>query len=226
MIPIKDDNPTERFPLITVLIIAANVVAFFYQISLGSYGQYFVFRAGLVPYELTHFRDLDPPNVVPLPFTLLSSLFLHGGVAHLVGNMLYLWIFGNNVEDSMGRKRFVFFYLLCGVLASLTQIVMSPSSRVPVIGASGAIAGILGGYIVLFPRARVLTLVPIFFFIQIIKLPAVFVLGVWFLFQLLSAGGGGGVAWFAHIGGFLMGAFLIRFFAGRRKGRVRYYWGD
>lgn len=220
MIPIKDNNPTRTFPTVTVAIILLNVVLFGYQISLGSYTESLFYRAGIIPYEITHLRDLEPSNLVPLPFTLFTSLFLHGGFIHLLGNMLYLWTFGNNIEDSMGHGRFIVFYFLCGLVASLSQIFLYPNSLIPVIGASGAIAGILGGYVVLFPRARVLTVVPLFIFIQLIWLPAIFVLGIWFIIQLLNAGAGGGVAWFAHIGGFICGLVMIRLFARRRVRRI------
>lgn len=221
MIPIKDDNPTSAFPVVTVAIILLNILVFGYWRSLGSeQAQLLVKQAGIIPLEITHLRDLEPSNLVPLPFTLFTALFLHGGFVHLLGNMLYLWIFGNNVEDSMGRGRFVIFYLVCGLVASLSQILLYPVSRIPVIGASGAIAGILGGYLLLFPRARVLTVVPILFFIQLIRLPAVFVLGFWFIIQLLNAGAGGGVAWFAHIGGFISGFALIKLFARPRVRRI------
>ncbi len=221
MIPIKDDVPTSTFPAVTVAIILLNVLVFGYQVSLGPrYGEFLVYRAGIIPYEITHLHDVEPYDLVPLPFTLLTALFLHGGFVHLLGNMLYLWIFGNNVEDSMGHGRFIVFYLLCGLVASLSQVYVFPNSRVPVIGASGAIAGVLGGYLLLFPRARVLTLVPIFFFIWLIRLPALFVLGFWFIIQLLNAGAGGGVAWFAHIGGFVCGFVLIKLFARRRLRRI------
>ena len=223
MIPIKDDNPTSAFPALTVTIILVNILVFGYQMSLGPHqAQLLVNRAGIIPYEITHLRDVGRPDLVPLPFTLFTALFLHGGFVHLLGNMLYLWIFGNNIEDSMGRGRFVIFYLVCGLVASLSQVYLYPDSPVPVIGASGAIAGVLGGYLLLFPRARVLTLVPIFFFIQIIRLPAVFVLGFWFIIQLLNAGAGGGVAWFAHIGGFICGFVLIKLFARPRLRRISF----
>lgn len=221
MIPIKDDVPTRTFPAVTVAIILLNVLVFGYQVSLGPrYGEFLVYRAGIIPYEIAHLHDVEPYDLVPLPFTLLTALFLHGGFVHLLGNMLYLWIFGNNVEDSMGHGRFIVFYLLCGLVASLFQVYVFPNSRVPVIGASGAIAGVLGGYLLLFPRAKVLTLVPIFFFIWLIRLPALFVLGFWFIIQLLNAGSGGGVAWFAHIGGFVCGFVLIKLFARRRLRRI------
>ncbi len=173
----------------------------------------FISRYALIPAEFLGGEDLPPTIPIPIWLTILTSLFLHGGVMHLFGNMLYLWIFGDNVEDAMGPLRFLTFYLVCGAAASFTQIAIAPGSTVPVIGASGAIAGILAAYFMLFPRARVLTLIPILFFIRLVSIPAVFFLGFWFLLQVISGAGAlgteGGVAWFAHIGGFLAGAILV-----------------
>ncbi len=174
----------------------------------------FIIRYGLISAEFFSGQDLEP-QVAPLPIwiTLLTAMFLHGGWLHLLSNMLYLWIFGDNVEAALGRARFVVFYLLCGVGAAFLQMAVMSRSTVPMIGASGAIAGVLGAYLVLFPWARVLTLVPIFFFLQLVEVPAILYLGVWFLLQLVSGmvdlGGMEGVAWFAHIGGFLTGALLV-----------------
>lgn len=174
---------------------------------------------GAIPYELTHFRSLPFfPRISP-PLTLLTSMFLHGGLFHLLFNMLYLWIFGNNVEDYLGRLRYILFYLASGLGASLAHIIFNPNSQMPMIGASGAIAGVLGAYFILYPRANVLTFVFLFIFIRVIPIPASVVLGVWFLMQVLNIGVGGGVAWFAHIGGFLVGLLLVRTYA-RRKQRV------
>jgi len=180
----------------------------------------FISRYALIPAELLGGKDLPPTIPVPIWLTLLTSIFLHGGLMHLFGNMLYLWIFGDNVEDAMGTVRFLIFYLGCGLAASSAQIAIAPTSTVPVIGASGAIAGVLAAYFMLFPHARVLTLIPIFFFIRLISIPAVILLGFWFILQVISGAGSlgteGGVAWFAHIGGFLTGAILVIPF--RRKG--------
>jgi membrane associated rhomboid family serine protease len=215
-IPLRDENPTSRLPYITVLLIAVNVVVF----ALGAFSpqgiQINALRFGAIPYELTHFRSLDEAFRVPPFLALLTSLFVHGSLFHLLGNMLYLWIFGNNVEDVLGSFRFTLFYLTCGLAAGLTQMVATPGSRLPMIGASGAIAGVLGAYWVLFPRARVMTWV----FLFIVPVPAGIVLGLWFVLQLLNVGMGGGVAWFAHIGGFLAGIGLI-LAAVRRKPRIR-----
>lgn len=173
----------------------------------------FVTQYALLPAELLSGKDLPPTIPVPIWATMLTSLFLHGSIMHLVGNMLYLWIFGDNVEDAMGRGPFLLFYLLCGGAAALSQIVIDPSSTIPMVGASGAIAGVLAAYFVLYPQSRVLTLIPIFFFLRLITVPAVFLLGFWFVLQVVNGAGSlgaeGGVAYFAHIGGFLAGAILV-----------------
>lgn len=224
MIPIKDDNPTRNWPLLTLAFIGANVGVFFFQISLGPANQALIHTYGAVPADLLGGR-LNPMPSLPAVGTLVSSMFLHGGVIHLGFNMLYLWIFGNNVEDAMGHGRFLVFYLICGVIAAYSHAVTDPGSVVPMIGASGAISGVLGAYIVLFPRARVLTVIPLGFFIHWAWIPAVLVLGIWIAIQvvsgLFSLGAPGGVAWFAHIGGFLAGLLLARVFSstGRRRGR-------
>ncbi|MHB8792044.1 MAG: rhomboid family intramembrane serine protease [Thermoleophilia bacterium] len=225
MLPFKDNIPTERFPLITVVLIAINIAVFFYELTLGTGGQLdrFLTEYGMTPYEITHGVSLVPRGL-PVYITLITSMFLHGGWLHIGGNMLYLWIFGNNVEDSMGRFRFVVFYLGCGILASLAQIAIDPASDIPNVGASGAIAGVLGGYLLLYPRAKVMSLVFLVVFITVVELPAVFVLLFWFLFQLfygLSELGSatGGVAYFAHIGGFIAGLLAIKLFT-LGKGRV------
>jgi len=219
MIPLHDDNPTQIKPFFTVGFIVASVLVFFYQLSLGpKAGQAFVYQYGAIPAVIFGFESL-PPEIQALPasFSLITSMFLHGGFMHLVGNMLYLWIFGNNIEDAMGHGRFVLFYLLCGVLAALSHALTDTGSEVPMIGASGAISGILGAYLLLYPRAQVLVLIPLGFILQRMYLPAGIVLGMWFLLQLISGSasvgqGGGGVAWFAHIGGFVSGMILIGFF--------------
>lgn len=204
-IPLRDENPTLRFPFVTVLLVAVNIVVF----GLGAFSpqgvQQSVLRFGAVPYEVTHFLSLAPGAGVPPLLTLLTSLFIHGSLLHVLGNMLYLWIFGNNIEDTLGPFRFILFYIACGLAAGLTQIAATPGSKLPMVGASGAIAGVLGAYWVLFPRARVETLI----FVFIVPVPAGIVLGLWFVAQLLNVGLGGGVAWFAHIGGFLAGIGLI-----------------
>jgi len=218
-IPLKDENPTLRFPYVTVFFIALNILAFFFQMLSPEGLQYYVFRMGAIPYEITHFTSVQVPGVtrLPVPLTLVTAMFLHGSFLHLFGNMLYLWIFGNNIEDYLGSVRFTLFYLLSGLGASLAHIIFNPNSQIPMIGASGAIAGVLGAYLILYPRANVLTLVFLFFFIRIVPIPAAIVLGLWFLLQMMNIGMGGGVAWFAHIGGFLIGILLIRLYRQRRR---------
>ncbi len=221
MIPLKDDNPTETTPYVTLGIIGINIIVFIYQLSLGPKGdQLFIYRTGIIPYEFTHAVDLPPYAGHALIFNLIAAMFMHGGILHIFGNMLYLWIFGNNVEDAMGHFRFIVFYLLTGILASLTHILLMPDARVPMIGASGAISGILGAYFVLFPWAKVHTLIFLIIFVTVVQIPAMFVLGFWFVFQFLNIFGRGNVAWFAHIGGFLSGMILVRFFL-KRKYRFR-----
>lgn len=211
-IPLKDENPTSRIPVVTILFIAVNVLVFFYQMFSPEGLQFFVYKLGAIPYEITHFTTLKGiPRLAP-PLTLFTSMFLHGSLLHLLGNMLYLWIFGNNIEDYLGSFRFILFYLISGLGASLVHILFHINSKVPMIGASGAIAGILGAYLILYPRARVLSLV----FIWIVPVPAALILMIWFLGQVMNIGIGGGVAWFAHIGGFLIGLALIKRFAEKR----------
>lgn len=213
MIPLKDDIPSYTFPYVTIAIIAVNLFVFTYQLALGTRGvESFIYRTAVIPYEITNLVDIRPRSVVPPPLTLFTAMFVHGGLLHLAGNMLFLWIFGDNVEDVLGHFKFVLFYLGSGLVASMAHISMEPSSLTPMIGASGAIAGVLGAYFLLFPRAQVLTLVFLIFFINIVRLPAVIFLGLWFLFQILSSGSGGGIAWYAHIGGFVAGAAVIMIF--------------
>ncbi|MBD3413214.1 MAG: rhomboid family intramembrane serine protease [Candidatus Aminicenantes bacterium] len=215
-IPLKDDNPTRHFPYVTVTLIALNCLVFLIQAFSPSGLQYFIIKMGVIPYEITHLASIpDVPRISPF-LSLLTSMFLHGGLFHLLGNMLYLWIFGNNIEDYLGPGRFLFFYFISGLGASMVHILFNFNSTVPVIGASGAIAGILGAYLILYPHARVLTFVFLIFIIRIIPIPAAFVLGIWFFGQLLNVGLGGGVAWFAHIGGFLLGILLIKMFSPRQ----------
>ncbi|MEW6381780.1 MAG: rhomboid family intramembrane serine protease [bacterium] len=233
MIPLKDDIPSDSFPVVTVTIIGLNCVVFVYQLLLGAYGDRLIKILGIIPYELSHFTDLPPLAPVPLPFTIVTSMFLHGGLAHLLGNMLYLWIFGDNVEDAMGHVRFAVFYLLCGTAAAITQVMVSPSSTIPMIGASGAISGVLGAYLLLYPQARVMTLVFFGFLIETVRLPASLLLTFWIVVQFLSGAFSltshsisGGVAWFAHIGGFIMGMALIFLFRKRRRRLgIRKYFG-
>ncbi|MBI4756850.1 MAG: rhomboid family intramembrane serine protease [Betaproteobacteria bacterium] len=220
MIPLHDDNPTELTPVLTVALIAACVLVFLWQMGLGAAGERVVMALGAIPAVLLGHARLDPADVlVPTGATIFTSMFLHGGFMHLAGNMLYLWIFGNNVEDAMGHLRFILFYLLCGVVAVYAQALPDPSSQVPMIGASGAISGVLGAYLLLYPRARVLVAIPLGFYLHTMRLPAVWVLGFWFVLQVVNsmlAGDGPGVAWLAHAGGFVAGMVLVLVF--RRRG--------
>lgn len=225
MIPLKDDNPTRTPAVVTILLIAINAAVFAFQAALPSdAGARFVADFGAFPARLLQ-DPFGASRGLPPAATLISSMFLHGSLLHIGGNMLYLWIFGNNIEDRLGHARFLVFYLLSGLGAHAAQIATSPDSLIPVIGASGAIAGVLGAYLILYPRARVLVLVPLGFFIRTFWVPAIVVLGLWFALQFLgglpSLGrGGGGVAWFAHIGGFLTGILLLGPFllgTGRRR---------
>ncbi len=220
MIPIKDDIPTHLFPLVTIGFIVLNILAFFYQVSLGKAEEQLLLTYGAIPFDLMHFTERDF-SLPAIPISIVTSMFLHGNIIHLGGNMLYLWIFGNNIEDVMGHTRFVLFYLLCGSIAVYSHAGINAQSHIPMIGASGAVSGLLGAYMLLFPRARILTLVPLGFFMTTMRIPALIFLGFWFLLQILPAlsapGGIGGIAWFAHIGGFLAGLTLILFFK-KRKG--------
>jgi membrane associated rhomboid family serine protease len=226
VIPLRDANPTRRLPVVTIGLITACVAVFVYELALqasaGDSGLARLFRDyGLVPAALTSQLGGDHPDSLGGGLvTVFTSMFLHGGWIHLIGNMLYLWIFGNNIEDRFGRLRFLLFYLGGGVAAAVSQVIVSPGSDVPVIGASGAIAAVLGAYLVLYPRARVLSLVFLGFFYQLLQVPAVIVLGFWFLLQLIDGvaslgvpSSNGGVALFEHIGGFIAGVivgFILR----------------
>jgi membrane associated rhomboid family serine protease len=226
--PLKDDIPTRTTPFVTCGLIALNILVFLYQVSLQGAGspdgvraaRDFVLEFALVPCRLTG-HCAAGAGVLPPALTVFTSMFLHGGILHIGGNMLYLWIFGNNVEDTLGHARFVVFYFASGVVAAAAQVALSATSSVPMIGASGAIAGVLGAYLLLFPRANVLTLIVFGFFVRIVRIPAVFVLGFWFVFQFLAGlatwgasvprgqAAGGETAWFAHLGGFLAGMALL-----------------
>jgi membrane associated rhomboid family serine protease len=224
LLPLKDDNPTSSFPFVTIGLILANGLVFYHQITLdAAEGQRFISQWGALPYQIIYGEVLHDAPLIPIPLTLFSSMFLHGGFLHLFGNMLYLWIFGNNIEDALGHFRFFLFYLVCGLLAAAVQIFSAPDLTVPMIGASGAIAGILGGYLLLFPRARVLTLFFIIIFIKLIRIPAIIILGFWFIIQLLGAGTAAtNVAFFAHIGGFISGLILVKLFQpGRSRNKRR-----
>ena len=223
MFPLHDDNPTQRTPYVTVALIVACALVFLWQISLDHYGQqHAVFALGAIPAVLFDTARLPAELVlVPAWATAFTSMFMHGGWMHLIGNMLYLWIFGNNVEDAMGPVRFTFFYLICGLLALVAHAAPNAASQIPLVGASGAVSGVLGAYLLLYPHARVLVAIPFGIFIHTMRVRAVWVLGGWFVLQLINsamagATGGGGVAWGAHVGGFLAGAVLIPFFKERR----------
>jgi len=218
MIPLHDDNPTTIQPVVTIGLIISCVLVFLWQLSLGPRaGQAVVFALGMIPAVLFDQARLPPElRLVPAEMTVLTSMFMHGGWMHLLGNMLYLWIFGNNIEDSMGHGRFIVFYLLCGICAALTQAILNPVSEIPMIGASGAISGVLGAYLLLYPHARVMVLLPLGFFVTTVYFPASLVLLMWFGLQLISSAivdsAGGGVAFFAHIGGFVAGMAMIPLF--------------
>ena len=242
VLPYKDENPTELTPLVTVGIIVINVVVWLFVQGAGAAEPLArsVCQLGLIPGEVL--RTVPPGTAVPLGqglqcvlaadpnwWTLLTSMFMHGGWLHIIGNMWFLWVFGNNIEDSMGHLRFVIFYLLCGVAAAVTQMAVDPSSRVPMVGASGAISGVMGGYVLLYPRVRVHTFITLGFFLTTVTLPAYVILGYWFLLQLLLGAATavsraqGGVAVWAHVGGFVLGLLLIKLFANseyleRRRG--------
>ena len=214
MIPLKDNIPSSRTPLITIGLIVINVLVYLNQLALSprAAGR-FVYLYGLIPVEISQ-GQLLVPHPVPLYGTILTSMFVHGGLFHLAGNMLYLWIFGDNVEDRLGRVRYLLFYLLSGVGAAATQILSDPHSQIPMVGASGAISGVLGAYLLLYPHARVVTLVFFGWFVRLIEIRALFVLGFWILVQLASGlltwgAQVGGVAWFAHIGGFVAGLVMV-----------------
>jgi membrane associated rhomboid family serine protease len=219
MIPLRDIIPSRTTPYVTISLISLNVLVFLYELSLGRGVDAFTLYWGLVPAAFSW-------------VTVFTSMFLHGGLLHVAGNMLYLWIFGDNVEDRMGHGRFLVFYLLCGVAAALAQTITAPDSVVPMVGASGAIAGVMGAYFVLYPKSRIVTLIPLFFFFQVIEVPAILFLGIWFVMQFLSgvgsivttAGGGpaGGVAFWAHVAGFVAGISGVIVF--RRPERQRVEW--
>jgi len=204
LIPIRDHNPRERFPAVTVSLIVLNALVFFFQRQLTSAQEEFLILAfGAIPRQIARWHNVG---------SILTSMFLHGGWMHIIGNMWFLWLFGDNVEDALGRFRYLLFYFAAGTVAALAQCFSMPTSQAPMIGASGAIAGVLGGYVMLYPRARILTLL----FWTFVDIPAWVYLGIWFLSQFLL-GAGSGVAWMAHVGGFLAGIGLIRLLAGPRK---------
>ena len=221
MIPLKDDNPTFNKPLVTYFLIISCVLIFLIQLTSQSYktGQLF-YSYGLIPSVLMGHNQLPMDlYVVPAYFTVITSMFMHGGFMHLIGNMLYMWIFADNIEDNLGPKKFIVFYLLCGVGAAMTQVLMDTNSQIPMVGASGAIGGVLGAYLINHPNANVLVLIPFGFFSQLLKIRALYVLGFWFILQFISSGGG--VAYAAHIGGFISGLVLILFFNKKKKRKTK-----
>jgi membrane associated rhomboid family serine protease len=222
MFPIRDTQPSYSRPVITVLIIIVNVVVFLHEISLDDYSRnFFIGHYGLIPVRAWPFRG----NFIPNAFPYLSSMFLHGGWMHIIGNMWFLWIFGDNVEDVMGHAKYLVFYMLCGLAAAMTQVLFNVDSRLPMVGASGAIAGVMGAYLIKFPHSRIVTLVFILFFVTTIEVPAVLMLLYWFFIQLFSGVGTigyshvsqGGTAFFAHIGGFIAGMVLVAVMGTRQK---------
>ncbi len=219
MIPLKDINPSRKTPLITILLILSCFLVFFYELFLPpSLREVFIRMFAVIPFEISHGVDLPPPDPLTPYGNLVSYQYLHGGWLHIIGNMLFLWVFGDNVEEKLGKLSYLLFYTLCGVVAALVQVLVFPSSQLPLIGASGAISGVLGAYAVMFPRAQIITLIFIFFFVDIVVVPAVVWIAVWFALQFISALisvnhlSMGGVAWFAHLGGFVCGVILAKLF--------------
>lgn len=224
MIPIRDQIPTRSVPVVNYLLIAANVIVFIFQWLAGPYEEALVYEFALIPASFV--SNLTVGDVTDI----FTSMFMHAGLAHIGGNMLYLWIFGDNIEDSMGSGKYILFYLIGGLVASITHIFTNPLSQIPTVGASGAIAAVLGAYLVLYPQSRVLTIVPLGFFIRMTMLPASIVLGLWFILQIfsgvLSWGGPdvGGVAFWAHAGGFVAGVVMAKLFAKRRRQEYAVHW--
>lgn len=224
MIPLRDDNPTRTTPYVTYALVAANIALFLYNGTLGKHNPLAGFE--LIPAQLFTARDLGAPTPIAPWLTIFTSMFLHANLLHVGGNMLYLWVFGNNIEDTLGHFRFLVFYLLAGFGAAAAQVMLSPTSTVPMVGASGAIAGVLGAYMLLFPRARVTTVL-FYIFIQVVELPASMLIGWWIVIQVVSTAltashTGGGVAYAAHVGGFVTGYLLVLVMGGRRLLRARY----
>ena len=233
MIPLKDDNPTSGRPIITYILIGICTFVFLIELASESYRTGSLFYSfGLIPSVLMGYDQLPQDlYVIPAYMTIFSSMFMHGGFMHLIGNMLYMWIFADNIEDDLGKKKFIIFYFLSGIGAAMTQVLFDVNSQIPMVGASGAIGGVLGAYLINYPNARVLVLIPFGFFSQLIKIRALYVLGFWFVLQfinssMMSSQGGGGVAYAAHIGGFVSGMILILFFNKntRRKKIVKGPW--
>lgn len=221
MLPLKDDIPSYSLPIITYIILGINIIVFLYELSLGQALYDFIMRFGAVPLYIFH------PVAFSSYLTLFSSMFIHANFIHIFGNMLFLWIFADNVEDKIGHIKFIFFYLICGIASALLHSITVPNSTTPMVGASGAISGVLGAYILLFPKARILSLIPLGFFLRVMRLPSIIFLGIWFFYQFLlgifSIGAhGGGVAYFAHIGGFVMGLLLALPFKLKKRKNYEY----
>jgi membrane associated rhomboid family serine protease len=237
LIPIGDDNRGRgTTPVVVIALIVVNLLVFFYELSLagksGDELQRFIFAWGARPYELAHMRDLAPTISYPVWVTVFTSMFMHGGWLHILGNMLYLWVFGDNIEDAMGHLKFLMFYVACGVGAVALQVLVSPNAMTPMVGASGAISGVLASYLLLFPRRGVRTLIFVFVFVTVITLPAILVIGFWIVLQFINSVGSlgprtaqtDGVAYFAHVGGFATGVvltLLLRAVGGLRRGGTR-----
>jgi membrane associated rhomboid family serine protease len=213
MIPYKDDNPIHIIPVSTVLIIALNLLVFIMQLLSGEDSRSIVYSYGAIPHNIISFQSNQP---IPPLLTIFTAMFMHGGPFHLAWNMLYFWIFGDNIEERLGHIRFVLFYLFCGVVAAFSHALFSPGSNIPMVGASGAVSGMLGAYILLFPTAKVRTIIFLGFYVTVVKIPALIVIGFWAIIQvvsgLLSSGSAnlGGIAFFAHVGGFFAGLFTIK----------------
>jgi membrane associated rhomboid family serine protease len=226
MIPLRDSLPSERPPYVTILLILLNALAWFYEVSLGPHVQAFVTEYGLVPIRVLRGWQVLGLDEQLIP--IFGHMFLHGGWLHVISNMWFLWIFGDNVEGRMGHGRFLLFYLLAGLGAAAAQVLSAPDSRVPMVGASGALSGVLGAYMLLFPQARVLTLVPLFVFLYTVEIPALVFLGIWIAIQVLQGTASigldvrGGVAWFAHIGGFAVGLVTVLLWPGLRRRAYRH----
>ncbi len=225
MIPLRDENPSRSIPIINIGLILSNIAVFVYQhfYTPGDVQMLF-YRFGFVPYQFFHFVDFGPKNGIGIPLSIFTAMFMHAGWLHLLGNMLYLWIFGDNIEDTLGHRRYLFFYLVCGIAATLIHGVFNVNSKIPTVGASGAIAGVLGAYMLHYPKARVRVLLIFIIFVRIVKVPALALLGVWMLLQIfggINAQSEVGIAWFAHIGGFLAGCLLMVAMKKKRNHPIR-----
>lgn len=229
MLPLKDENRTRSKPYVTYALIIVNFIVFLHELSLGRRVNEFFLSYGVIPWEITHLKTIY--GTFPFYLKPLTAMFIHGGWGHILGNMLYLWIFGDNVEDALGHLQYLFFYIITGYAAVLAQVIIHPASHIPNIGASGAISGILGAYFYLYPHARVLTLVPDFlffgFFYRLVYIPAFFVIGFWFVYQIILGlltlpSHGGGIAFFAHVGGFITGYLIVKWYFHSLTGMRRY----